>query len=78
MSAPIPELHRVVLTQDLPEHGLKAGDVGTVVYVAADGQGYMVEFCTLTGATVAVAPVEAGQVRRVEAREVSSARRIAG
>jgi hypothetical protein len=78
MSGPIPELQRVVLTADLPQHGLKTGDVGTIVHAAAGGSGYLVEFCTLTGKTVAVAPVTAGQVRPVEASEVSSARRIAG
>ena len=51
---PFQELQRVVLTTDLPEHGLAEGDVGTVVDVYAGGEGYEVEFVTLTGETVGV------------------------
>jgi phage terminase large subunit-like protein len=80
MSSPsaIAELQRIVLTEDLPVHGLKTGDVGTVVHVAADGRGYVVEFCSLSGETVAVVPVEPFQIRSVEQREVANARRLAG
>jgi hypothetical protein len=49
----IRELDSVVLARDLPEHGLKRGDVGTVVLVHA-GAGYDVEFMTLDGETLAV------------------------
>ncbi|MCI0564729.1 MAG: DUF4926 domain-containing protein [Nitrososphaera sp.] len=44
----IKELDTVVLTQDLPEHGLKQGDLGTVVLIHAAG-GYEIEFMTLDG-----------------------------
>lgn len=74
----IKELDRVVLTEPLPEHGLEAGDIGTVVSVYASGDGFEVEFCTLTGETVAVATLEAGQVRPVAQDELPTARRIAG
>jgi hypothetical protein len=74
----IPELQRVVLTEDLPQHGLETGDVGTVVHAAANGRGYIVEFMTLAGDTAAVANVTAAQVRPVERTEVTHARRRAG
>ena len=74
----IKELDRVVLTETLPEHGLEAGDIGTVVDVYAGGEGFEVEFCTLTGETIVVATLEAGQVRPVEEDELPTARRIAG
>jgi Domain of unknown function (DUF4926) len=45
--------YAVVLTADLPEHGLKAGDLGTVVLVHRHGV-YEVEFMALDGETVAV------------------------
>jgi len=32
----------VALTEDLPEEGLKAGDVGTVVHIHQGGAGYEV------------------------------------
>lgn len=74
----IKELDRIVLTKSLREHGLKAGDIGTVVDVYAGGEGFEVEFCTLTGETIAVATLTADQVRPVESGEIPAARRIAG
>lgn len=71
------ELDRVILTEDLPEYSLAAGDVGTVVDVYADGEGYEVEFCSLTGKTIAIATVESCQVRAVSASDVSHSRRAA-
>lgn len=71
----IQELDRVVLTTDLTMHGLRAGDVGTVVF-DHNGKGYEVEFMTLTGETLAVATVTAEQVRAVLPSEISHAREI--
>ena len=72
----IQELDRIVLTRDLPAHGLEAGDVGTVVLVHAGG-GYEVEFVALDGETLAVASVRAEEVRPVGRREVPHARPVA-
>jgi hypothetical protein len=63
------EHDRIVLTEALPNEGLEAGDVGTVVHVYKDGEAYEVEFLTLDGRTAAVATVEASQVRPVTGRE---------
>ena len=38
----------IVLTANLPEEGLEAGDVGTVVHIHPDAAAYEVEFMTLT------------------------------
>jgi hypothetical protein len=57
----------VILTGDVTEHGLRAGDVGTVVErplvagVAEDG--YSVEFFDMTGNMVAVATLPASALR---------------
>ena len=72
------ELDSVVLATDLPEHGLRAGDIGTVVLVHRDATGYEVEFSTLGGETVAVVSLYASQVRSAEAREIAHARPFAG
>ena len=72
----IKELDSVVLTRDLPRHGLKKGDVGTVV-LAHKSRGYEVEFMTLDGKTVAVASLPASQVRQVKRREIAHARPLA-
>ncbi len=47
----IGELDLVVLTRDLPNERLAAGDVGTVVLMHQQGAGYEVEFTTLSGDT---------------------------
>ena len=74
----IKELDIVVLTEDLPKEGLISGDVGTVVFVHREGEGYMVEFMTLDGETVGVVTVEANQVRSVRPGEIAHARSAAG
>jgi hypothetical protein len=72
----IEEHGRIVLTDSLPKHGLKAGDVGTVVHIYPGGRAFEVEFLTLDGRTAAVATVEAGQVREVNNREITHAREL--
>jgi hypothetical protein len=73
----IEELSNIVLTCDLPDHSLAAGDIGTVVLVHGEGKGYEVEFVTLDGDTVAVATLRAEQVRPVQHDEIAHARSIA-
>jgi len=57
----------VILTRDVIEHGLRAGDVGTVVerHIVPDvlEEGYSVEFFDMTGNTVAVATLPASALR---------------
>lgn len=57
----------VILTRDIPERGLRAGDVGTLVdrHVGAgvSDEGYSIEFFDMTGNTVAVVTVPASAVR---------------
>jgi len=67
----------VVLTSDLPDERLQAGDVGTIVHIHRDGAGYEVEFVTLAGQTIAVATVLASQLRPVSKRDVSHVREMA-
>ena len=76
MSAPIAELDRVILTEDLPAYGLEAGDVGTVVLVHDGTVGYEVEFVALNGETLAVVSVHVRQVRPATSREVHHARPV--
>ena len=71
------ELDRVILTEDVPDHGLEAGDVGTVVLVHRGGAGYEVEFVALDGETFAVVSVHPHQIRQAASREVPHARAVA-
>jgi len=72
----VQELDRVVLLEALPEHGLEAGDIGTVVMVHQDGQGYTVEFVIRKGETIAVAILSRSQVRAIQTNEVAHARQL--
>jgi len=72
----IAELQSIVLTVDLPEYGLKQGDIGTVVLVHRNGQGYEVEFATLEGTTLRVMTLLASQVRAIQPGEIAHARRL--
>jgi hypothetical protein len=68
----------VVLTQSIRAHGLEAGDVGTIVYIAPDESAYLVEFMTLTGDTIAVLNLTPSQVRAVREGELATVRAPAG
>lgn len=70
------ELDSVVLINDLPEHGLEKGDIGTVVLVHRNGEGYEVEFMTLHGETVAVVSLFASQIRPIGKREIAHVRQV--
>ncbi|MDQ3606600.1 MAG: DUF4926 domain-containing protein [Gemmatimonadota bacterium] len=71
------ELELAALRVNLPQHGLVAGDVGTVVLVHADHQGYEVEFVSADGRTIAVETLEADQVTRIEGKRILHARKLA-
>jgi hypothetical protein len=75
--AMIEELANIVLTADMPAHGLRAGDIGTVVLVHEGGNGYTVEFMTLSGDTVAVVTVSAEQIRPIRTNEIAHVRELA-
>ena len=57
----------IILTRDIPELGLRVGDVGTIVerHLVPDGreEGYSVEFFNMTGNTVAVVTVPVSALR---------------
>ena len=68
------ELECVVLTRDLPEHSLREGDLGAIVHVA--GTDLEVEFVTADGGTLALVTLPGSAVRRVEATDLVSVRRL--
>ena len=70
----INELDCIVLTTDLPEYGLAAGDIGTVVMGHQNAQGFEVEFVSLDGHTLAVTSLYPSQVRPVVRNEIAHAR----
>ncbi len=73
----IKELDSVVLVRDMPEYGLKRGDVGTVVHVYGQAEGFEVEFVSGEGTTVAVVTLGREDVRPMQSREILHVRPLA-
>lgn len=73
----IRELENIILTRDLPENKLTAGDVGTVVLVHQGGKGFEVEFTALDGETLALVTLLKSQIRPVKRREIAHVRELA-
>ena len=67
------ELDTVVLSHDLPEHGLRAGDLGAVVEVYRD-DGVEVEFVRASGLTKALVTLKAGDLRPVAENDLLAVR----
>lgn len=59
----IAQYESCILTEDLPEHSLRAGTRGVVVDFASSGRTCIVEFFTPDGDTIDVVFVEPGQLR---------------
>ncbi len=67
------DLDPAVLARDLPDHELRAGDLGTVVHVYPKG-GVEVEFMTAAGDTVAVVTLPIDDVRPPHKHEMLAVR----
>ena len=70
------KLECVVLAHDVPEHGLRAGDLGTVVEIYPEG-GVEVEFVRGSGATQALLTLNEREVRKIDAHDLLATRRLA-
>ena len=73
----IAEHDLVVLTRHLPEHRLRAGDVGAVVHVYSQDAAYEVEFVTGGGQTLPVETLDPADVRPLGATEILHSRSVA-
>jgi len=67
------QLDTVVLDRDLPQHGLRRGDLGAVVEVY-EPDGLEVEFVTASGKTEALLTLKVGDVRSVGDRDLIAVR----
>ena len=74
----IREHQRIVLTAEVPEEKLKAGDIGTVVHIHGQGEAFEVEIIALNGDTVTVVTLPAGKIRPIAEKEIPHARHLAG
>ena len=61
----------VALTQDVPEHNLKRGEVGTVVEILANGEAYEVEFSDDNGQMYKCLSFPASQLKVLHHKPIS-------
>jgi hypothetical protein len=69
------QLDIVVLRRDVPEHGLRAGDLGTVAEIYGKN-GLDVEFVQASGQTKALVTLKTPDVRAVSANDILSVRTV--
>ena len=69
-------LETVVLDRDLPQHGLRAGDLGAVVEVY-EPAGLEEDFVTASGKTQALVTVNVEDVRSVQENDLVAVRPVA-
>ncbi len=70
------ELDTVALARDVPEHSLKAGDVGTIVFVHGEHTAFEVEFVTRGGTTIGVLTLEPSDLRPIGPNEIHHVRPV--
>lgn len=70
------ELHQaIVLARDVPQHALRAGDIGTVVHIYPKG-GLEVEFFTASGKTRSLVTLREADVRMATDNDVVAVRSL--
>ncbi|HEY4641805.1 MAG TPA: DUF4926 domain-containing protein [Thermoanaerobaculia bacterium] len=69
------ELDTIVLSRDLPEQGLRRGDLGAVVQVY-DADAFEVEFVTASGRTQALVTLTTADVRSISDEDLLSVRTL--
>ena len=71
------ELSTVALTKALPDYGLQAGDVGTIVHKYSGDEAYEVEFVSGLGETLALVQLKSNDVRSLHRHEILHVRALA-
>jgi hypothetical protein len=69
-------LECVVLAHDIVEHGLRAGDLGTVVTIYPEN-GVEVEFVRGSGVTQATLTLSKNDIRKIDSHDLLATRRLA-
>jgi hypothetical protein len=68
-------LDTVVLVRDVPEHGLRAGDLGAIVEVCPPDM-YEVEFVTGSGRTTALVTLRTADLRAIADTDLIAVRTV--
>lgn len=72
----IKELDLIILKKDVKEHGLQAGDIGTVVYVSE--KAVEAEFIAASGETIAVLTLLFSEIDPFSDSQILHARQLTG
>ena len=72
----IRELDTVVVSRDLPDYGLKRGDIGAAVHSHKEGEAFEVEFITGHGGTPALVMLNIIDVRLMDDKEILHVRSL--
>jgi hypothetical protein len=70
------KLEIVVLTHDIPQYGLRKGDIGTIIELYPE-DGVEIEFVRGSGATQALLTLCEHDIRKIDAHDLLSTRRLA-
>ena len=62
----------VALTQDIPKHNLKRGDIGTVVEILSNGEAYEIEFSNANGQMSKCVSFLASQLRVIPHEQIKA------
>ncbi len=73
----VKESDLILLTHDIKDHGLKSGDVGTIVHCYNDNKAFDVEFVTAEGKTIAVLTLTVIDIRPFDHAEILHSREVA-
>ncbi len=65
----------VVLQKNIPEYGIKSGDIGAVIEMY-EPDGVEVEFVTGSGKTIAVVTLFVGDVRLLSENDILAVRKL--
>ena len=69
----LPEHSMVIVTRDIPDQGVRHGDVGAIVHVYPGAAAYEVEFERIEGKSVPLATLKPDDVRLATSREIELA-----
>ncbi|MFN3420731.1 MAG: DUF4926 domain-containing protein [Armatimonadota bacterium] len=70
------ELDLVVPQRGIDEHGLKQGDVGTIVHCCSGGEAFEVEVVTVERQTIAVMTLTSADIRPFKPSEIFHVREL--
>lgn len=74
---PLRVLELVAIERDIDEHGLKRGDVGTIVHCYGDVKAFEVEFMTTDEQTIAVVTLTNSEIPPFKPDEIFHVRDLA-